>query len=717
LVYGGNSMRHCESCQAALPDNARYCSRCGHEVDSGRYRSGYRKAALEDLPDEQFSEAAATWQGGLQSEVNWAIVEPTLVLPPVLEPPVPESLLDPSTFPPLRSLPDDFISNPVTPIPPSLVGSGAELTDIFNTPTQSIPVVQLEIPSAPLPVVPSGPVERKIRSVAPAPVQTTQHRPWTKWLIASIAFLLIVSGVAGAFLLSFSPMLSFEGSSSVTPGSILRIHGSGFFPDSRVSLLLDSRVPLTTGTALERGGGEKDQQLDMASLAQLFASHQLSYQSSGNTVPASLSGQFDIAVMVDPRWSPGQHTILAVDNVGSRTTAVSFTILPGPAQLSFLPSILDFGKLEQGMKAILTLSLFNTGGSQMYWSATVGNAAWLHLSQKAGVIRPNNGEQLIYITADTTHLPLGAQRATLQLYSDGGQISLPVHVQVVPLGTKSPLLQVAPATLSFGQVEQGTQTTLVVAVSNTGAQTLHWKVGAAKTPWLTLAPVSGSIQPGGLPQTIQVTVATANLTLGNYTASLSIQSDGGDSFVTCLLAVVSPNPNVIILSPTSTLPPQSKPTFSPSPQPTVTSQPTPRVTPSPQPSPTPVNTPTPTPVTPTPPVTPTATPTPSPTDTPTPTPTDTPTPTPTNPPTPTPTPTDTPTPTPTNPPTPTPNPTPTPTPTPIATLTPTPTPTSTDTPTPTSTDTPTPVPSLTASPSPTEASNTRSPASTESPTP
>jgi hypothetical protein len=462
--------------------------------------------------------------------------------------------------------------------------------------------------------------------------------------------------MVGAFLLSLAPTLSLEGSSSVIPGGMLRIHGSGFFPESHVTLLLDSRVPLATGRAITGSNGQGNRSPDMAALAQLLASHQFHYQATGDAIPTGLSGTFEIAVLVDPRWSPGRHTILAVDSIGSHTAAVSFTILPAPAQLSFLPSILDFGQLEQGTKAILTLSLFNAGGSLMYWSAKIGgNATWLHLSQKAGSIRANNGQQLLYVTADAAHLKLGTYRATLQLYSDGGQISLPVHVQVVPFGTKSPRLQVAPATLSFGQVEQGTQITLSVAISNTGAHTLHWRASAGSASWLALVPTAGSIPRGGQPQTIQLTALTGNLAPGNYRATIAIRSDGGNSIVTCYLTVVGPTPNVIILSPT--------PTFVPTlpPQPTGTQQPTPRVTPSPPLSPTPT-----TPLTPTPTSTPTDTPTPTPTDTPTPTST------PTDTPTPTPTPTDV----------------PTPTPTPIDTTTPTPVSTSTSTPAPSSTASP-----------------------------
>jgi hypothetical protein len=588
-------------------------------------------------------------RSGWRTEANHAAAQPTLVLPriPEILTSTPVARPEPTTLPPVHAFPASSASDPHTPVPPSLTAAGMAVTHIADTPTRPMPAIfdLLAQPASDEPtwLLPGSSLasrEQRRPLAAPSPVHVrpgARRRPWMTWLIVCIACLLIVSGMVGAFLLSLAPTLSLEGGSGVIPGGMLRIRGSGFFPESHVTLLLDSRVPLTTGRAITVSSEQSNQPPDTAALAQLLASHRFHYQATGDAIPISLSGTFEIAVLVDPRWSPGRHTILAVDSIGSHTAAVSFTILPAPAQLSFLPSILDFGQLEQGTKAILTLSLFNAGGSLMYWSAKIGgNAPWLHLSQKAGSIKANNGQQLLYVTADAAHLKLGTYRATLQLYSDGGQISLPVHVQVVPFGTKSPRLQVAPATLSFGQIEQGTQVTLSVAISNTGARTLHWRASAGSASWLALVPSAGSIQRGGQPQTIQLTALTGNLAPGNYTATIAIRSDGGNSIVTCYLTVVGPTPNVIILSPT--------PTFVPTlpPQPTGTQLPTPRVTPSPPLSPTPT-----TPSTPTPTSTPTDTPTPMPTDTPTPTPSATDTPTPTPMPTPTPTPTDVPTPTPT----------------------------------------------------------------------
>src|SRR5579884_1260144 len=608
-------MLRCEHCQEKLPEYAHYCSRCGHAVGAGASGSAYRKAALEGVPAP---EASAGRRSGWRTEANRAAAQPTLVLPRIPETrPAPTTQPEPTTLPPTHTFPASSAADPLTPIPPSLTETGAAVTHITDTPTQPMPVV-FDIPAQPasdeptwlLPGRSISPDEQGMLPVAPSPVHArsrARRRPWTTWLIVCTACLLIVSGMVGAFLLSLAPTLSLEGSSSVIPGGMLRIHGSGFFPESHVTLLLDSRVPLATGRAITGSNGQSNQPPDTAALAQLLASHQFHYQATGDAIPTGLSGTFEIAVLVDPRWSPGRHTILAVDSIGSHTAAVSFTILPAPAQLSFLPSILDFGQLEQGTTAILTLSLFNGGGSLMYWSAKIGgNAAWLHLSQKAGSIRANNGQQLLYVTADAAHLKLGTYRATLQLYSDGGQISLPVHVQVVPFGTKSPRMQVAPATLSFGQVEQGTQVTLSVAISNTGAHTLHWRASAGAASWLTLVPTSGSILRGGHPQTVQLTALTGYLAPGNYTATIAIQSDGGNSIVTCFLTVVGPTPNVIILSPTPTFQPTPRVTTSPQPSPissasptptgTLTPTPTPTDTPTPPPTPTATDTPTPTPV-------------------------------------------------------------------------------------------------------------------------
>ena len=55
--------------------------------------------------------------------------------------------------------------------------------------------------------------------------------------------------------------------------------------------------------------------------------------------------------------------------------------------------------------------------------------------------------------------------------------------------------------------------------------------------WLNVSPRSGTIQSGGVPQTLSVSVNAANLSAGNYSATVSIQSNGGNSVVDVLLVV------------------------------------------------------------------------------------------------------------------------------------------------------------------------------------
>src|SRR5579884_4384270 len=342
-------MLRCEQCQEKLPEYARYCSRCGHAVSAGAGRAAYRKAALEGVPAPETPDAR---RSGWRTEVNHAAAQPTLVLPRIPETltSTPAARPEPTTLPPVHTFPASSVSDPHTPVPPSLTEAGTAVTHIADTPTRPMPAVfdilaqpASDEPTWLLPGSALASGEQRMLLTAPSPAAVpsrARRRPWMTWLIVCIACLLIVSGMVGAFLLSLTPTLSLEGSSSVIPGGILRIHGSGFVPESQVTLLLDSRIPLATGRALT--GGQGNQLSDTAALAQLLASHQFHYQATGNAIPTGLSGTFEIAVLVDPRWSPGRHTILAVDSIGSHTAAVSFIILPAPAQLSFLPSILDF---------------------------------------------------------------------------------------------------------------------------------------------------------------------------------------------------------------------------------------------------------------------------------------------------------------------------------------------------------------------------------------
>ncbi|HEV7235888.1 MAG TPA: hypothetical protein VGN15_06895 [Ktedonobacteraceae bacterium] len=269
-----------------------------------------------------------------------------------------------------------------------------------------------------------------------------------------------------------------------------------------------------------------------------------------------------------------------------------------PARLIVTPASLDFGTLVKGVKTVLPIGISNSGGQPMSWTIDTDNMPWLTSQTKSATVASNTPQQLNEIMVDTSNLTVGVHSTLLVISSNGGQAQVKVSVEVTPYVKTQAKLKTDVTTLSFGMLPTGTVVTRSVVVSNLGTMTLTWRASVGSVKWLTLDRETGSIQFGGLPQTINVTVNTVGLKAASYSTSLNFTGNDGNQSVSISMVVAS-----------ATV--QQTPTSQPL---TPTSQP---LTPTATPTMTPTDTPTPTPT-----ATPTMTPTP--TDTPTLTPTDTP---------------------------------------------------------------------------------------------
>src|SRR3989440_3745562 len=103
-------------------------------------------------------------------------------------------------------------------------------------------------------------------------------------------------------------------------------------------------------------------------------------------------------------------------------------------------------------------------------------------------------------------------------------------------------LKVTPEALNFGALDAGQKLMKGVTVSNSGSLALDWKVNAASANWVSVDTTSQTIQPGALPDTIQVRVDTANLAAGNQSAKITISSNGGSAQVAITLLVNQSKP-------------------------------------------------------------------------------------------------------------------------------------------------------------------------------
>src|SRR5215469_11011319 len=82
--------------------------------------------------------------------------------------------------------------------------------------------------------------------------------------------------------------------------------------------------------------------------------------------------------------------------------------------------------------------------------------------------------------------------------------------------------------LDFGRIRRGRRKTLQQLITNTNKQPIIWLAAAAGIRWLTLEPVSGVLQPGEQ-RSIDVTVDTAYMEVGEYTVTLTFSSEGDES--------------------------------------------------------------------------------------------------------------------------------------------------------------------------------------------
>ena len=383
----------------------------------------------------------------------------------------------------------------------------------------------------------------------------------SKVILLVVTAIVVLAGSGIGLILAHqpgSPVLSLSGGSNVTPGSVMHLHGRGFSAGGGVVLSLDHNLSFAfsgssaTKTTSNTGGAES-----AASLLMMGAEKSNQSSALNNTIKVSNTGIFDVPIVVLASWPPGPHTIQATD--GSQSAKLQFNVLPMPARLIGSPFSLDFGKLEKGRKAVISVAVTNAGAQRLIWTADARGTPWLSLQSKAGAIELNGSQEFIYVTADTTNLQLGAYSATLQIHSNGGDKLVGIKLQVVP--PPVPVLaklNVNPTSLHFGQLQAGQQSTLNVALGNIGTQTLSWKADTGNASWLMLNQTTGIVKPGDLPQTLQVTADATHLMPGNYTAMLQISSNGGNASIQVTLVVThsqpgppAPPPPVLTASPYS----------------------------------------------------------------------------------------------------------------------------------------------------------------------
>ena len=251
----------------------------------------------------------------------------------------------------------------------------------------------------------------------------------------------------------------------------------------------------------------------------------LSWTATDNTTwltvsPASGTGNGTLTVTATGTQTAGTQTGTITLNATGATSVpvnVTFTVTAAPA-IGFSPTSLSFTAQAGGSNpATQTISLSNTGGGALSWTAT-DNATWLTVSPASGT-----GNGTLTVTATGTQTA-GTQTGTITLNATG---ATSVSVNVTFTVTAVPNISLNPSSLSYAATQGAANpANKTVSLTTTGG-TLNWTVGrtvSSNIAWLTVSPASGNSN-----STLTASVNTAGLAAGTHTGTITVSAAGASS--------------------------------------------------------------------------------------------------------------------------------------------------------------------------------------------
>ncbi|HZR44120.1 MAG TPA: BACON domain-containing carbohydrate-binding protein [Ktedonobacteraceae bacterium] len=261
-------------------------------------------------------------------------------------------------------------------------------------------------------------------------------------------------------------------------------------------------------------------------------------------VQVGKDGSADVTLYIENSWNPGVQTIEAED-INTRYTASATLQLDAgtahPAQLEINPTQLDLGAAIQGANSIHAITLHNTGGSTISWSAS-SDQSWLQLTPNQGSFSDN---QTILVGVQRTNLKPGAYTGKITFASNVGNPQfLQVQMAVNPLpGNPGAVLTVTPAVLTFTAIDSGSDpASQLLQVNNPGTQPLYWSIDNNAQPsssqlpasidrganWLSTDSTKDTVPPGGT-GFVRVFAHSHKLLPGAYLSTLTISSQTGNT--------------------------------------------------------------------------------------------------------------------------------------------------------------------------------------------
>ena len=208
-----------------------------------------------------------------------------------------------------------------------------------------------------------------------------------------------------------------------------------------------------------------------------------------------------------------------VEAVSNKNKEVNFYLrIAQPAQLLVSPQSLNFGQTETSLQ----LTIDNGGDDELSWQVS-SDQSWLTSFPTTGTTTSETDE--ITVSVNRGLLSVGDYNANLSFTSNGGDLTVPVSMEVTPVG-----LIVSTNALDFGEIESEISFT----ISNSGSGELNWSISTSDS-WITASPTSGMITTNS--EDVAVSIERSNLTAGTYDGSITIDSNGGNQTISVSMVV------------------------------------------------------------------------------------------------------------------------------------------------------------------------------------
>lgn len=182
-----------------------------------------------------------------------------------------------------------------------------------------------------------------------------------------------------------------------------------------------------------------------------------------------------------------------------------------------------------------TITISNTGGSDLNWIGNHSGHPWLDFSPTSGTLQQGQSDTII-VNITATGSP-NVYRADISITDDNADNS-PQAVHIIYTEKARPSITVDPDTLDFesfvGVDPMSKAYTLIMAadaqnftITNSGGSELNWNATNSNEEWLNFTPTSGTLQPGHS-EPVAVSITATGLP-NNYEADISISDSNADN--------------------------------------------------------------------------------------------------------------------------------------------------------------------------------------------